>query len=65
MSLGQLMNVIGVEGAVRNIPGRVLSSAESQEQGLKREFYLASRIHPEMLLGVCLQIRPSSFGFQM
>lgn len=45
-SLGQLMNMSGAEGAVRNTPGKVLSSTESQEQGVKRAFYLASRIHP-------------------
>lgn len=65
MSLGQLMNVTGVEGAVRNTPGTVLCSTESQEQGAKRGFYFVSRIHPEMLFGCCLQVRPSLFGFQM
>lgn len=58
-------DVTGVKWAVKSTPGRMLRSTESQEQGVKREFYLASRIHPEMLFGCYLWVRPSSVGFQM
>lgn len=54
-----------VERAVRNSSGRVLSSTEAQEQGAKRGFHLASRIHPEMHFGCSLLVSPSLFGFQV
>lgn len=42
--------------------GRVVSSSELQEPGSERGLHPASRICPDMLLGVCLRFRPSLLG---